>query len=60
MFINPDLSVYLHRYPKGEWVCLDAETTPGENGVGIALSTIFDAEGPIGHGIQSLFIDQRT
>lgn len=60
VFINPDLFVYFHRYPKGEWVCLDAETTPGENGVGIALSTIFDAEGPIGHGIQSLFIDQRT
>ena len=58
-FINPDLSVYLHRLPRGEWVCLDAVTTPGGNGVGIAASTIYDLDGPIGHGIQSLFIRPR-
>ena len=58
-FINPDLSVYLHRYPKGEWVCLDAVSTPGTNGVGLALSTIYDLDGAIGHGIQSLFIGPR-
>lgn len=55
-FINPDLSVYLHRFPRGEWICLDAVSTPGENGVGLALSTISDRDGAIGHGIQSLFI----
>ena len=60
LFINPDLSVYLHRYPEGEWVCLEAATTPGKNGVGIALSTIYDRRGPIGQGIQSLFIDKRS
>ena len=27
-FINPDLTVYLHRLPVGEWVCLDAVTYP--------------------------------
>ena len=56
MFINPDLTVYLHRLPRGEWVCMDGVTTPGENGVGIAMTTLFDLEGQIGHGIQSLFI----
>lgn len=59
-FINPDLSVYLHRLPEGEWVCLDAVSTPRENGVGIALSTISDRDGVIGHGIQSLFIGPRN
>ena len=56
LFINPDLSVYLHRYPRGEWVCLDAETMPQSNGVGVATSKIYDLDGPIGNGIQSLFI----
>lgn len=59
-FINPDLSVYLQRLPSGEWVCLDAVSTPGENGVGIAISTISDLDGAIGHGIQSLFIGPMT
>ena len=25
LFINTDLTVYLHRQPEGEWICLDAE-----------------------------------
>lgn len=58
-FINTDLSVYLHRTPRGEWVCLDAGSIPGENGIGIAASTIFDAAGHIGYGMQSLFIGPR-
>lgn len=58
-FINPDLSVYLHRLPLGEWVCLDAMTIPEAHGIGVAASTIWDEEGPIGRGIQSLFIGPR-
>lgn len=59
-FINPDLSVYLHRLPRGEWVCLDAATWPGSNGIGLAVSTIFDEHGVIGRGAQSLFIGPRS
>jgi hypothetical protein len=58
-FVNPDLTVYLHRLPQGEWVCLDARTTPGENGVGVAASTIYDRTGHLGYGMQSLFISPR-
>jgi acyl-CoA thioesterase len=56
IFINPDLTVYLHRSPEGEWVCLDAETTVTARGVGLAASTLHDRRGPIGRGMQSLFI----
>lgn len=58
-FINPDLTVYLHRLPAGEWVCLDAATTVEASGVGLASSLISDETGPIGRGIQSLFIGPR-
>ena len=58
-FINTDLSVYLYRYPTDEWVCLDATSTAGPSGVGIAQSSIYDSDGFIGHGIQSLFIGPR-
>jgi hypothetical protein len=59
VFINPDLSVYLHRMPLGEWVCLEARTDPKPNGIGVASSTIYDEKGAIGKGVQSLFIGAR-
>ena len=57
-FINPDLTVYLHRYPVGEWVCLDAVTHVEPHGVGLAESLLFDEHGPIGRAAQSLLIDR--
>lgn len=57
-FINPDLTVYLHRYPEGEWVCLEAVTYVEPHGVGLAESMLFDEQGPIGRAAQSLLIDR--
>jgi hypothetical protein len=59
VFINPDLSVYLHRHPEGEWVCLDAQTTVEPAGIGLATSTLSDERGVVGRGLQSLFIAGR-
>jgi hypothetical protein len=59
LFINPDLTVYLHRPPAGEWVCLQARTTVEPAGVGLAESTVFDRAGPVARGLQSLFIAPR-
>jgi hypothetical protein len=56
LFINPDLTVYLHRLPRTEWVCLDATTWVERSGMGLASSTIFDENGHIGRGTQSLFV----
>jgi hypothetical protein len=59
VFINPDLSVHLHRPAVGEWVCLDASTRLGIPGVGVAQSGLWDLHGPIGRSLQSLFIEPR-
>jgi hypothetical protein len=56
-FVNPDLTVYLHRQPVGEWVCLDARTIPQQHGIGIADARLLDEQGPIGRSVQSLVID---
>ncbi len=60
LFINPDLSVYLHRLPGGEWICIDAVTYPEPTGVGLASSRIYDEKGLIGAGMQSLYIGPRS
>jgi hypothetical protein len=59
LFINVDLSVHLHRMPAGEWVCLDAVTLPERNGVGLSDTALYDEEGPIGRGLQTLLVAER-
>jgi hypothetical protein len=58
-FINPELTVHLHREVVGEWVCLDATTTISPGGVGLATSVLSDLKGPIGVGAQSLLVSPR-
>ena len=46
LFINPDLTIHLHRLPVGEWVCLDAVSRYEPNGIGIAASDLYDEQRP--------------
>jgi hypothetical protein len=59
MFINPDLTITLSRYPTGEWVALDAVTFPSNHGVGFAESALYDEDGRIGRSVQSLLFDRQ-
>lgn len=58
-FINPELTVHLHREPIGEWVCVDAVTTVTAGGVGLATTALSDLDGPVGVGAQSLLVGPR-
>lgn len=57
-FINPDLTIYLHRVPAGEWVCLEASTWVQPQGLGLAESALYDEHGLIGRALQSLIVEQ--
>ena len=58
-FINPELTVHLHREAAGEWVCLDAQTAISAGGAGLATSVLSDTSGRLGVGAQSLLISRR-
>jgi hypothetical protein len=58
-YVNPDLTVSLHRYPEGEWICLDAVTRVSPLGIGVAESQLHDMRGPVGRAVQCLIIDAR-
>jgi Thioesterase-like superfamily len=60
LFVNVDLKVILDRAPAGEWVLLDAATTIGPAGTGLAASTLSDTSGPCGRGLQALLIAPRA
>lgn len=59
LFINTDLTVHLHRMPRGEWVCLDARTTLNGTTVGLAESALHDVDGAIGRSLQTLYVAER-
>jgi Thioesterase-like superfamily len=59
-FVNADLTVYLHRAPVGEWVCLDAVTIPEPTGIGLTRSRLWDLNGPLGWALQSLVVEARS
>jgi Thioesterase-like superfamily len=60
LFLNVDLTVTLHRDPAGEWLLLDAATTIGPAGTGVAVSTLSDTTGPCGRGMQTLLVAPRA
>jgi len=59
-FVNPDLTVTLHRQPEGEWIGLGARTDLDDRGVGVADTRLYDQRGPIGRGVQTLVIRKRS
>ena len=58
-FINPDLTVHLLRPAVGPWVCLDARSMLGTDGIGVAESALFDTHGRIGRSVQSVIVEAR-
>lgn len=58
-FINPELTVHLHREAVGPWVCVEARTVISPGGVGLATTALSDLDGPLGVGAQSLLVAPR-
>ena len=57
LFINPDLTIHLHRLPVGEWVCLDARAATSPTASASQSATCTTRPDPIGRSIQSLLLD---
>lgn len=59
IFINVDLTLILHRDPVGDWVRLDAVTSMGGTGTGLAETQLSDTTGIMGAAIQTLLVSPR-
>ena len=55
-FINPDLTVLLHRDPVGEWLASYSTGHWQANGMGMADALLFDNQGCVGRAIQTLLL----
>jgi hypothetical protein len=58
--INPEVSVHVFRHPTGEWVGLDSAGWVAASGAGLATTTLFDEEGFLGRGEQTLLVSPFT
>jgi hypothetical protein len=59
LFINVDLTVVLQRDPAGEWLLLDAATTIGDHGTGLAETIVSDHRRTCGRALQTLLVAPR-
>ena len=55
-FVNPDVTVALHRLPRSRWLASQAISHWQPNGVGLSQATLFDRFGPIGVALQCLIL----
>lgn len=55
-FVNPDLSITLHREPEGEWFGMRAENHWQPDGIGMSDGLLFDERGPVGRALQTLIV----
>ena len=58
-YINTDLTIHLHRVPVGDWICVAAQSTLDRSGVGLAETELYDLDGRVGRGAQSLMVGPR-
>ncbi|MEU9971487.1 thioesterase family protein [Streptomyces sp. NPDC051014] len=56
MFPNVDLTVHLHRQPRGIWTGLDTKVSFGPTGQGLTSTVLHDVDGPVGHATQILTV----
>ena len=59
VFINPDLTLYVEREPRGEWICLDASMRTVEGGGAVSEAVLYDLDGRVGRAMQSLYVARR-
>lgn len=55
-FINPDLTIVLHRSPEGEWLGSQSVSHWQPNGIGLADALLFDHRGVVGRALQTLLV----
>ncbi|HEY3262034.1 MAG TPA: thioesterase family protein [Pseudonocardiaceae bacterium] len=59
LFPNTDLTVHLHRMPRGDWVGVEANTVIGPTGAAVATATLHDRDGAVGSSAQILTVRAR-
>jgi hypothetical protein len=55
-YMNPDLTLVLHRDPEGDWLGSSAVSRWEPTGIGMSDALLFDTRGAVGRAVQTLLI----
>jgi hypothetical protein len=55
-FVNPDLTLVVHRPPQGEWLGSRSVSHWEPDGIGLAAAELFDQRGAVGRALQTLLL----
>ncbi len=58
-FINADITLYLHRYPVGEWIGFEVASHHSADGIAVGECTMYDENGAIGSSTVSAIAQRR-
>jgi len=58
-FMNTDLTISMHRKPRGAWLASSAQSFWQSTGYGASYATLYDRDGAIGMAMQSLLIKKH-
>jgi hypothetical protein len=59
VYVNPDITLYAHRLPTGDWVGMKSAAHQHRSGIGLADTRVFDETGPLGRISQAQLLDRR-
>jgi hypothetical protein len=57
LYVNPDITLYAHRMPVGDWVGMRSAAHQHDHGIGLADTRVFDCDGPLGRINQAQLLD---
>lgn len=60
LFLNPDLTIAVHRQPEGEWLCSRVISHWQSDGIGMSDAELHDRQGPVGRAVQTLLLEPAT
>lgn len=60
LFVNPDITLYLHRLPESEWIGMKSEVQQEDSGIGMTDTVVYDLRGRIGRIVQAQLLDLRS
>lgn len=59
LFVNPDITLYLHRPPEGEWIGMKSLAQHEAHGIGMTDTVLYDRRGRVGRILQAQLLDRR-
>ncbi len=58
-FVNADITLYLHRLPRGEWLGFEVVDHHSTDGVALGECALYDTSGPIGRSLVAALTNRR-